>query len=161
MLVSISEGCLPTNRVWYVDLHSLPGSAKGQPLDFAPYDFHSGQKPLPLVKLVDNFEAQYEYVANSGTEFTFQTNYKAPLYRCVMPLGKCCCSAVHSFPPLPVLLQAFRRICSQILSIILSAYILNITVLASAAAVIIHVYLSQPDRHLTLQACTDRHWAPK
>lgn len=69
--------------MWYVDLHALQASAKGQPLDFGPYDFHSGEQSLPLVKLVDNFEAQYEYVANSGTEFTFQTNYKAPLYRCV------------------------------------------------------------------------------
>jgi hypothetical protein len=46
---------------------SLPGSRLG--------------KPLPLVKLVDNFDASYSYVANEGTVFTFLTNLNAPLYR--------------------------------------------------------------------------------
>ena len=38
-------------------------------------------RPLPLRKLVDNFEAQYEYVANEGTLFTLKTNLQAPRYR--------------------------------------------------------------------------------
>lgn len=81
LLITISEGCLPTNQLWYVDLQSLQGSEDEGALDFAPYDFHSAPGALPVVKLVDNFDAQYEYVANEGTECTFQTNYKAPLYR--------------------------------------------------------------------------------
>ena len=40
-----------------------------------------GVRPLPLNKLVDNFEAQYEYVANEGSLFTFKTNLRAPRYR--------------------------------------------------------------------------------
>ena len=40
-----------------------------------------GVRPLPLVKLVDSFEAQYEYVANEGSLFTFKTNLHAPRYR--------------------------------------------------------------------------------
>ena len=40
-----------------------------------------GVRPLPLRKLVDNFEAQYEYVANEGTLFTLKTNLQAPRYR--------------------------------------------------------------------------------
>lgn len=40
-----------------------------------------GVRPLPLCKLVDNFEAQYEYVANAGTLFTLKTNLQAPRYR--------------------------------------------------------------------------------
>lgn len=50
----------------------------------APVALHSakvGVRPLPLIKLVDNFEAQYEYVANEGSLFTFKTNLHAPRYR--------------------------------------------------------------------------------
>jgi len=47
--------------------YALPGSRVG--------------KPLPLVKLVDNFDASYSYVANEGTVFTFLTNLNASLYR--------------------------------------------------------------------------------
>jgi prolyl oligopeptidase len=39
----------------YVDLEALPRSAGGA-LDFSPHDFHSGSQPLPLVKLIDDFE---------------------------------------------------------------------------------------------------------
>ncbi|KAL3130653.1 hypothetical protein ABBQ38_008044 [Trebouxia sp. C0009 RCD-2024] len=81
LLISVTEGTQPTNQLWYVDLHSLPEFSPDQPLDFGPYDLKSGPKPLPVMKLVDTFEASYEYVANDGTVFTFHTNYKAPLYR--------------------------------------------------------------------------------
>jgi prolyl oligopeptidase len=33
---------------------------------------------LPFVKLIDNFDAQYQVVANDGDEFTFLTNKSAP-----------------------------------------------------------------------------------
>jgi prolyl oligopeptidase len=42
----------------------------------------AGSTPLPVVKLVDNFDASYDYVANEGTSFTFKTNLDAPRYRC-------------------------------------------------------------------------------
>lgn len=30
------------------------------------------------MKLIDNFDAEYEYITNEGTVFTFKTNLKAP-----------------------------------------------------------------------------------
>ena len=41
----------------------------------------AGSKKLPIVKLVDNFEASYSYVANDGSVFSFMTNLHAPRYR--------------------------------------------------------------------------------
>lgn len=38
---------------------------------------------LPWVKLIDNFDAEYEYVTNEGTVFTFKTNLDAPRYRLI------------------------------------------------------------------------------
>eukprot|EP00891_Asterochloris_glomerata_P009877 jgi/Astpho2/9877/fgenesh1_pm.00152_%23_2_t len=81
MMISVSEGTQPFNRLWYVDLSQLP-KASGA-LDLAAFDFHKGSKKLPVVKLVDSLEASWDYVANEGTTFTLQTNYKAPRCRIV------------------------------------------------------------------------------
>lgn len=79
-----------------MDLQSLPEFSKDKAVDFAPYDYNSHPKALPVVKLVDNFDAAYDYLANDGMVFTFHTNYGAPLYRsaCMshqpeMQLGSC------------------------------------------------------------------------
>jgi len=81
LLISVREGTQPTNQLWYVDLQALPEFSKDAALDFTPYDYNTGPKALPVVKLVDNFGAAYDYVANECMVFTFQTNYQAPLYR--------------------------------------------------------------------------------
>ncbi|KAM6959435.1 prolyl endopeptidase isoform 1-T2 [Aplochiton taeniatus] len=67
-LLSITEGCEPVNQLWYCDLLQLPNGIEGL---------------LPWVKLVDNFEAQYSYVTNEGSVFTFHTNLEAPRSRLI------------------------------------------------------------------------------
>ncbi|XP_067240515.1 prolyl endopeptidase [Chanodichthys erythropterus] len=68
VLLSIREGCDPVNRLWYCDLSDVPQGITGL---------------LPWVKLIDNFDAEYEYVTNEGTVFTFKTNLDAPQYRLI------------------------------------------------------------------------------
>uniref|UniRef100_A0A4W3JN66 Prolyl endopeptidase n=1 Tax=Callorhinchus milii TaxID=7868 RepID=A0A4W3JN66_CALMI len=65
VVLSIREGCKPKNRIWYCDLHQLPQGITGL---------------LPWVKLIDNFEAEYSYITNEGSVFTFRTNLNAPRY---------------------------------------------------------------------------------
>ncbi|XP_076021491.1 prolyl endopeptidase isoform X2 [Genypterus blacodes] len=68
VLLSIREGCDPVNRLWYCDLQTTPRGITGL---------------LPWVKLIDNFDAEYEYVTNEDTVFTFKTNLDAPRYRLI------------------------------------------------------------------------------
>ncbi|KAG9355584.1 hypothetical protein JZ751_000422 [Albula glossodonta] len=67
-VLSITEGCEPVNQLWYCDLQQLPNGITGL---------------LPWVKLVNNFEAQYSYITNEGSIFTFRTNLQAPRYRVI------------------------------------------------------------------------------
>ncbi|KAM9315946.1 prolyl endopeptidase [Gastrophryne carolinensis] len=68
VILSISEGCDPVNRLWYCDLQKQPGGITGI---------------LPWVKLIDNFDAEYDYITNEGTVFTFKTNRNAPNYKLI------------------------------------------------------------------------------
>ncbi|XP_072029372.1 prolyl endopeptidase-like isoform X2 [Amphiura filiformis] len=68
IVLSICEGCDPVNRLYYCDMQTLPNGIDGL---------------LPWVKLVDNFDAEYEYITNTDTVFTFKTNLKAPKYKLI------------------------------------------------------------------------------
>jgi len=83
LLLTLSSGCEPKNRLYYLALDGLPRGEDGV-LDLAVFDRRKGADatPLPIVKLVDDFEASWDYVANVGSVFTFQTNYQAPRNRC-------------------------------------------------------------------------------
>lgn len=74
LVLCITEGCDPVNRLYYCDLSSLASGLAG---------FKGSNKLLPMEKLVDNFDAQYEQIANDGTSFTFLTNRNAPKYKLV------------------------------------------------------------------------------
>ena len=83
LLLSIAAGCEPTNRLWIVNLENVPRDAEGA-LDFSSFDFHKGSTPLPTSKLVDNFDASWDYVGSTDQgEWTLQTNLNAPRYKLV------------------------------------------------------------------------------
>ncbi|KAF3796155.1 Prolyl endopeptidase [Nymphaea thermarum] len=74
LLLYIEEGCDPVNKLYYYDLSSLSHGLAG---------LRGGKYMIPFVKLVDNFEARYEAVANDDTLFIFRTNKGAPKYKLV------------------------------------------------------------------------------
>ncbi|EDO30122.1 predicted protein [Nematostella vectensis] len=68
LIITPREGCDPVNRLYYCDLQKLP---------------HGITEKLPYVKVVDNFYAEYEYITNEGTVFTFKTNLNSPRYKLI------------------------------------------------------------------------------
>ncbi|KAK1321485.1 hypothetical protein QJS10_CPA03g02360 [Acorus calamus] len=61
-------------KLYYCDLSALENGLEG---------FRERSSMLPFIKLVDNFDACYGYVANDESEFTFLTNKDAPKYKLV------------------------------------------------------------------------------
>ncbi|KAK4753341.1 hypothetical protein SAY87_022139 [Trapa incisa] len=74
ILLGITEGCDPVNKIYYCDMSSLAEGLQG---------YKKRNELLPFVKLVDNFDAMYDNVANDGSVFTFLTNKNAPRYKLV------------------------------------------------------------------------------
>ncbi|KAJ3029317.1 hypothetical protein HDV00_009627 [Rhizophlyctis rosea] len=73
VIITTVESCDPTNKVYIVDLEKEFAKNGG-----------AGFKGTPeVLKLVDNFEAEYNYLTNEGTRFYFQTTLKAPKRRVV------------------------------------------------------------------------------
>ncbi|XP_074607538.1 prolyl endopeptidase-like [Acropora palmata] len=71
LVLTPHEGCAPVNRLFYCDLEKYKDGLQDA----------SGQ--LQYEKVVDNFDAEYEYITNEGTLFTFKTNLNAPLYKLI------------------------------------------------------------------------------
>lgn len=74
LLLYTSESCEVVNKVYYLDLTTLPNGLDG---------FRGGKDLLPFTKLIDKFDAAYEAVANDDTVLTFRTNKDAPRYKLV------------------------------------------------------------------------------
>jgi len=83
IVMYISEGCQPANRIWLVDMQDLTERKPDGSVDWAQYDFKTGRKKLPIVKLVDDFSASFGVIANEGSQFYLKTNLAAPRYRVV------------------------------------------------------------------------------
>lgn len=75
VLLYVSNGCDPVNKLYYLDtkVHADAWEAW----------LGGAEAPLPFVKLVDNFEAEFSDIANDGNRFWFRTNLNAPRYKVV------------------------------------------------------------------------------
>lgn len=71
LVVGITHGCDPVNRLVVLDLEEM-----GE-------DIEEGCLMKKGRYMVNNFDAQYDYVANDGTIFTFKTNLNSPRYKLV------------------------------------------------------------------------------
>ena len=74
LLLYISENCDPVNKVYFCDMSAFHDGLEG---------FKGGNALLPFIKLIDDFDAQYQEIANDDTVFTFLTNKDAPGYKVV------------------------------------------------------------------------------
>lgn len=68
IILTASEGCAPVNRLYICDLKTIDYKITGL---------------LPYVKIVDNFDAEYDYITNVGSVFTFKTNLNASRYKVI------------------------------------------------------------------------------
>lgn len=74
VLLYIEEGCDPVNKLYYCDMTALPNGLA---------TLRNENALLPFVKLIDNFDAQYQAIANDDSVFTFLTNKYASKYKLV------------------------------------------------------------------------------
>ena len=96
LILTISSGCEPSNRLWIVNLDSdIPRATTSttsteQALDFSSMDFHTGSNPLPIHKLVDDFKASWDYIATTEEgDWVLHTNHNAPRYKVVKIKNPC------------------------------------------------------------------------
>ncbi|BDA42018.1 Prolyl endopeptidase [Coccomyxa sp. Obi] len=79
LIITVSTGTEPSNKLWYIKVSDLPVDAKTGGLDLSAYDRRKANaEPLPLVKVIDNFEAAYSIIANEGPIWTINTDLDAP-----------------------------------------------------------------------------------
>jgi prolyl oligopeptidase len=74
LLISVSESTDPVNKLYYVKL----GGAAAGAIEREP-----GSSVYKVVRLVDDFSAEFSYIANDGPLFYFKTNDSAPRYKVI------------------------------------------------------------------------------
>ncbi|GMY28148.1 prolyl endopeptidase-like [Fagus crenata] len=74
VLLYIKLGSGPVNKFYYCDLSELPNGLVG---------LKGKNSLLPFIKLIDEFDAYYDAIANDDTLFTFRTNKDAPKYKLI------------------------------------------------------------------------------
>lgn len=68
LMLSITSGCEPANRVWILDLEAMPRGGEGV-LDLSSFAYgQPGSQPLPLLKLVDDFKVGHCCCGARGSE---------------------------------------------------------------------------------------------
>ncbi|KAI8053783.1 prolyl oligopeptidase [Syncephalis plumigaleata] len=68
LMITVSENCNPVNKLWFIRLEE------------------GGRVPetITINKLIDNFDASYNYIANDGDRFYLMTNANSPRSKVVM-----------------------------------------------------------------------------
>ncbi|KAL8186327.1 UNVERIFIED_CONTAM: hypothetical protein K2H54_068620 [Gekko kuhli] len=74
--------CVPCFTIFFLAVRNRCESELWVLPAFTQWDYGS-HGILQWVKLIDNFDAEYDYVTNEGTVFTFKTNRHAPSYRLI------------------------------------------------------------------------------
>ncbi|KAK4387423.1 Prolyl endopeptidase, partial [Sesamum angolense] len=69
VLLYTYENCDPVNKIYHCNISVLPRGLEG---------YKGTKELLPFVKLIDTFDALYQYIANDDAIFTFLTNKDAP-----------------------------------------------------------------------------------
>mmetsp|Transcript_21706 Transcript_21706/g.32211 ORF Transcript_21706/g.32211 Transcript_21706/m.32211 type:complete len:773 (-) Transcript_21706:28-2346(-) len=87
VVLSVSESCEHVNAVYYA---KLPNKAIPDQFKFTP--------------LIDNFDAEYDYVTNTGTRFFFKTNLNAPRGK-LIAIDLAECNPDDAMPPIKVLID--------------------------------------------------------
>ncbi|CAI2184310.1 5744_t:CDS:10, partial [Funneliformis geosporum] len=66
--LTVTKDCDPVNKIYFIDLEKTNRQIV---------------ENFEIIKIVDNFDAQYIYIANDDSTFYFKTNLNAPRYKIV------------------------------------------------------------------------------
>jgi prolyl oligopeptidase len=93
LIMKTAKGTDPVARVYIAHLPTVWSQWSSQAKAKGPVNLPEGSTPpkqssgeyqyLPLFRLIDNWEGDWDYIANDGRRFYFRTNLTAPKYRVV------------------------------------------------------------------------------